>query len=201
MSLAPRNHASASNASSVSPSIQAALALLLQMEDGVPANRQLRDLVITRERWCSLGFCDASFRFLIDMALIECHDDLTRVRDHAPPTLPFPGSVPPATSPYRLTHAGVLWATQVLANRQRTCSPQSATILAPLVNPTSSGVPFWDADNRTLWWGEQIVLTFLRRKHAPALAVVLAAFQDQGWKQEIQNPLWSKTAPPIPSTN
>jgi hypothetical protein len=50
------------------------------------------------------------------------------------------------------------------------------------------GTPFWDAENRTLWWGDQVLLRFDRR-HAPNAEPLLAAFQQQRWKRCIADPL------------
>lgn len=47
--------------------------------------------------------------------------------------------------------------------------------------------PRYDKDQRTLWWGEQIIKRFYRA--APIAETILEAFEEEGWPWRIDDPL------------
>ena len=60
-----------------------------------------------------------------------------------------------------------------------------------LKNPDRRLMPRWDAQRRTLFLGEVVVKAF--RQPAPVQETILAAFEEEGWPEHIDDPL-----PPLP---
>jgi hypothetical protein len=73
-----------------------------------------------------------------------------------------------------LTAAGVAAARALVANRES-------------AEAGGAEVPFWDRDRRELRLGDRIVKRFPRL--APLQELILQAFQEQGWRRRIDDPL------------
>jgi hypothetical protein len=175
--------------SNLSPSIQAALTLLLQTHDDEHPDRpDSGQGAIAVSRLRSVVLSETELRWLLDLKLVENRNDgkvaTARRGRKAPPT----DSYPVDAAYFQLTRGGLLWARQVLGEENQTVShPPHALRPGPKKRDEPS-TPFWDADDRTLWWGNEILHQFHRR-HAPNLELLLAAFQRQNWKPWIADPL------------
>jgi len=86
-----------------------------------------------------------------------------------------------------LTEAGVVYLREWLPLAARSGEPP------PAPDPRSSArgdnpLPYWDADCRRLWLGEQLLKEF--RQPAPNQTTLLDVFQEQGWvPSHIDDPL------------
>lgn len=63
--------------------------------------------------------------------------------------------------------------------------------LAPNADMAASGMspgrPYWDAEDRTLYWGQQVVKEY--RVRSPNQEAVLSAFEEEQWPHYIDDPL------------
>ena len=185
MHATPRDPVPSLTVTALAPSIQAALGLLLSLDDK-PSTDGPRPATTTTPlaRLRQVGLSDVELDWLVELLLVEAEEPALRTRvpgRHA-------GGRTPETMSYRLTRAGLCWAREVLA-ADHWASSALANGAAPVTVPsTSSGTPFWDVESRTLWWDDAILLQFSRR-HAPNLQALLVAFQKQNWKPCIVDPL------------
>lgn len=120
--------------------------------------------------------------------------DLMRLLAHAAPTAQLHAWRPPGPGqPAGVTGApaGLVGPLPLAAG---TCLVLTAAHLeevrrlgagASLPTPTPSQVPHWDG--RRLRWGRLVLREF--RQPAPNQRLVMEAFQEQGWVQEIDDPL------------
>jgi hypothetical protein len=133
------------------------------------------------------GLSDTELQWLIGLQLLESQDTFEGSgvvhRRHRART-----DQRSETASYQLTHAGLCWAREILGGKRLTPSVSPDGTPPDYGNHDRPRFPFWDADNRTLWWGDQILLRFHRR-HAPNLEPLLTAFQNQHWKACIADPL------------
>jgi hypothetical protein len=191
-----------STAAPLSPPVQTALRRFLEAEEVAPpgsSSRAQYALEISVLR--SDGLSNTELRGLIQQGLVEHWEEITGPRAKCRRFRPLRCLTLPERTCCLLTPAGVTWARQVLSTEPQASPELSADRSPGLEQPASPQVPFWDAENFTLWWGPHKLLDF-RPHAAPILEAVLTAFQEQGWSQWIKNPFEKKyEADPVDRLN
>jgi hypothetical protein len=140
------------------------------------------DYAVSEATLRAIGIADYQLRGLIEAQFIDyAIHSAPRFQD-APAPMTHPSSHG-AAQVYTLTDAGAAFVEEVLV----TVESKKGFTAPPGNNHAPHAKPHWDAERRELSYRGVIVKRF--HKPAPNQELILAAFEESGWPQRIDDPL------------
>ncbi len=140
---------------------------------------------VEMERLLALGVSPNLLRWLWHKGYVARADEVTTPRDRTRKFRPCHNLVSAQRVCFILTDAGALFAASVLGRSMGCLVPGAARGEQAKIG--ASTAPRWDGQRRLLCVGRQVVKGF--RLPSPNQEAVLAAFQEEGWPQRIDDPL------------
>lgn len=148
------------------------------------AQRSPADFAVEMRRLQELGLTECDLRWLICKGYVEHFMDMTLPGAHGRVTQLVDSLQFSARSCFALTSAGIAFA-----ERLRTRSPLGGREPDPVPEPNSldAGVPRWLPETRQLCIEGVMIKEF--RVPAPNQELILAAFEEEHWTPQIDDPL------------
>lgn len=184
MEPAPKRLPSPPPSEPLTPTLRAALALLLEAYDyAYELQRDLWDFAVEIDSLHAVGLTSSTLRFLLCKEYIEQGLECTRPNTGKRSFRPVANLTLTAQACFVLTAAGATLARQGDARALEVFPPASGP--KPTAEPRS--VPRWDPQLRELRWEAHLIKQF--KVPAPNQELILEVFQEEGWPACIDDPL------------
>jgi hypothetical protein len=168
----------------LTPSIRAALAQLQQARDYArDIGGDPWEFAVEIERLIAQGVTTSDLRWLAKKGYIEHASEVTGAADFARQFEHRENLAFTKESCFLLTESASTLFQNLLLDAV-VVQPAAENTTSP---PRPEGLPYWDADDRTLYVGRQVVKEY--RVRSPNQEAVLSAFEEEQWPHYIDDPL------------